>query len=421
MDEQKHLDDLRKKKRWIDMSITGLCVVAVLGVILRSKILFSMPFFDYNRLLDAHFHFAFSGWVTLALVTLMTYDILPEEIHNKAVYQRSLTGIVLAAWLQLLSSPLPPNNPLTSFFSTVFILSTYVFAWVFISDVKKAGIKKAVKLLAVSSLVFLVLASSGIFWLAYLFASKSLNSGAYRDALYTYLHFEYNGFFTLAVFAVVFNKLESRLTIATQQKLYRFAVLLCVSIVSSLFLTFLWKDPNVYYRVMAVIGSISLLVTVVMFTVACPDMDKACKTLHPVVKYMAYMAVSAFALKTLLQSFTIFPAVGDAVFGDRPVIIGFLHLVFLGFVSLMLLAYFAETGLLNIEFKLTQAALILFTAAVILNEAVLMTQGLGAMFIESSYIFPWLLWALSILLFISALLTGAARIKTNRYFSRSSL
>jgi hypothetical protein len=36
---------------------------------------------------------------------------------------------------------------------------------------------------------------------------------------------------------------------------------------------------------------------------------------------------------------------------------------------------------------------------VILNEVVLMTQGLGAMFIISSRIFPWLLWWISIGLF----------------------
>ena len=414
LSEIRHKEDLLKKKRWINLSILGLCVVAAIGVILRSKILFPIPFFDYNRLLDAHFHFAFSGWVTLALVTLFVYDILPESLHSKPLYQKLLIGIVMAAWLLLFSSPLPPNNPLSSFFASIFIFSTYVFAWVFIRDIRKADVGKTVKLLAVAAIIFLVASSFGFFTLAYLFATKSLNSSAYRDALYTYLHFQYNGFFTLGVFAVIFNKLSGKITDISRERIHLFAVMLCCSIVPTLFLTFLWRDPNVFYKTAAVIGSITLILTLIWLGISALSLSTICKTLHPLVRYMGYLAIAAFSLKTLLQSLTIFPGVGDAVFGDRPVIIGFLHLVFLGFISLMLLAYFVQSGLLNIKFKITKTALVVFTTGVLLNELVLMTQGLGAMFIKSSDIFPWMLWGISILLLTGAVLTGFARIKSNR-------
>ena len=127
---------------------------------------------------------------------------------------------------------------------------------------------------------------------------------------------------------------------------------------------------------------------------------------------MLLLSVSSFALKIFLQSFTLFPAVGNAVFGDRPVIIGFLHLVFLGFVTLFLMATFAESGFLNVRFVFNRFALIIFTVVVILNEVILMTQGLGAMFTISSRIFPWLLWWISIGLFGGAILIGLARIKS---------
>jgi hypothetical protein len=127
---------------------------------------------------------------------------------------------------------------------------------------------------------------------------------------------------------------------------------------------------------------------------------------------MIYLSLSAFLIKTVLQSFTLFPMVGNAVFGDRPVIIGFLHLVFLGFVTLFIVTWLAQKGFLNVKLEFTRFALVSFTCAVILNEAVLMTQGLGAMFIKSSYIFPWLLWLLSIALFLSALLILISRIQS---------
>ena len=88
------------------------------------------------------------------------------------------------------------------------------------------------------------------------------------------------------------------------------------------------------------------------------------------------------------------------------------NIVFLGFVTLFLFTWLAQNGYLNINSRFTKFALFTFTSAIVLNEVVLMTQGLGAMFIKSSNIFPWLLWGLSILLLASALLLGVARYNT---------
>ena len=121
----------------------------------------------------------------------------------------------------------------------------------------------------------------------------------------------------------------------------------------------------------------------------------------------------SFALKIFLQGFTLFPAVGNAVFGDRPVIIGFLHLVFLGFVTLSLMGWFAHHRLLDMRYPFTKFALVFFTIAILLNELILMTQGLGVMFIISSRAFPLILWYISIMLLCGALLIGMARIRSS--------
>ena len=399
--------------------IFNFCIVAFLGFILRSKILFSIPFLDYNRLLDAHFHFAFGGWVTLSLAILLTYDVLPAERSGRPVYRWLLIGVLAASWILLISSPLPANSIGASVFSTLFILVTYVFAWVYIADIRKVPVSKTVKLLAISALVCMVLASVGIFTLAYLFATKSLSMFAYRDSLYTYLHMEYNGFFTLAVFAILFHRLESKMSAGARQKAYEFAVMLCASTVPSLFLTYLWRDPNEIYRIIAICGSITLLLSFILLIRLVFSLRELYAAFSPIVRNMLLLSISSFILKIFLQSFTLFPAVGNAVFGDRPVIIGFLHLVFLGFVTLFLMATFAESGFLDIKFGFNRFALIIFTAVVILNEVVLMTQGLGAMFIISSRIFPWLLWWISIGLFGGAVLIGLARIKS-RFASKHS-
>ena len=70
---------LKVRNSWITISLINLSIVALLGVLLRSKILFSIPWIDFKFMLHAHSHFAFAGWITLCLFTLLTFEILPRK------------------------------------------------------------------------------------------------------------------------------------------------------------------------------------------------------------------------------------------------------------------------------------------------------------------------------------------------------
>jgi len=405
----------RSKSFWVNLSIFNLCIVTVLGVILRSKTLFALPAIDYNHLLNAHAHFAFGGWVTLALMVLMTNDLLPESLRNKSVYQFIFMGIFASSWGLLLIFPFMGYATLSTYISTLFIFITYIFSWVFIKDIRKAKVSKTTLLLAVASVVCLLLSSAGPFTLAYLFATKSLNAVLYRDALFSYLHLQYNGFFTLAVFALFFHKIESGITNPyTPISLYPFSILLVLSILPSMFLSYHWHDSSFLFKIIAIVGSVLLLFSLGWFVAVVRSLMKVYKSLSPVLRFVGAVSFGAFMLKMFLQSFTIFDFLGNMVFGDRPIIMGFLHLVFLGFVTLFLLAYLSQTGFLNIEKTFTKVSLIVFAIAVIINEALLWAQGIGAMFIKSSGLFPWLLWGAGLWLFTGALLICIARLKNDK-------
>lgn len=399
-------------RNWVSFALINFCILASIGVLLRSKILFAMPFFDYNRLLDAHFHFAFSGWVTLSLFAIMVYELLPEAVNRKPIYTLLLYSILITSWLLLISSPLPANSIYSSLFSLTFILVTYAFCFTLIKDLLHSSLSQSVLILSVSSLICLALSSLGLLSLAYLFASKSLNMFAYRDSLYTYLHLMYNGFFSLSVFSIILHKLEKRAAALYSKQIRQFALMLSISIFPSLFLTYLWRDPNDIYRILAILGSFTLFATAALLINAALAVRKSITDLPLIIKLMGTLALLSFLLKTVLQCFTIFPEVGNAVFGDRPVIIGFLHLVFLGFVSMFLIAFLIQSQMLSFHLLITRIAVSLFITAVIFNEIILMTQGLFGMFIQSSQLFPWFLWGLSILLLISAILTTIAHFIT---------
>ena len=404
---------MKYKKKWIDLSFISLITVALLGFILRSKILFSLPMIDYNRLLDAHAHFAFGGWITLALLVLMIYEILPESFHRRPIYHWLFGCIVMCSWGMLFSFYFIGNGFLSNTLSTLFIVITYVFGYFYIKDIRRSKVSKTVLLLSLVSIASLLLSSSGPLMLICLFAIKSLDAILYRDALFTYLHLQYNGFFTLAVFALLFNRLESQISSEARQTINRFSVLLCISIVPSLFLSFLWHDPNHIIQFIAIVGSLLLLLSFIWFIISAKPILKISRAVPPFLWCIGSLSMFAFALKIVLQSLTIFPAVGDVVFGDRPAIIGFLHLVFLGFVSLFILVYYGQTKLLNSKKPITKIALSVFVFGVVLNEVLLMVQGLGVMLIKSSAVLPFLLWVVAICLFSGTILLGIARIQTN--------
>ena len=400
--------------RWVDLSILGLCTVALMGLGMRSKIVFALPFINYNHLLEAHSHFSFGGWVTLIIMALFVYELLPETISKRPIYQWLLGGTALCAWSMLITFLIWGYSASSVILSLCFVILNYLFGLIFIGDLLKAKLESSVALLAISSIVCLILSSSGLFIIAYIVFTKSFDAILYRDALFTYLHFQYNGFFTLAIFALLFNHIGHRTSLKGAANIRRFSIALCISIIPSLFLTYLWRDPNVWFRFIAITGSIFLLLCFYLFILSILSLKPVYKDEKPVIRFLLLISLGSFMLKIFLQGFTIFPMVGNVIFGNRPVIMGFLHLVFLGFVTLFILAYFIKKGLLNIKIKLTNIAVILFATAVIFNEILLITQGITSMFNAGNNLFPWLLWVTGILLFAGSFLIAIARMQTRK-------
>lgn len=393
----------RSKKYWIGIALFNLAIVALLGFILRSKILFSMPFIEYKHLLHAHSHFAFGGWVTLAIMALMTYEILPGSSGSKTVYKWLLGGVATCAVAMMVSFLLQGYGFFSILFSTLFIFITYAYSYRFLKDLYRTKNTRVIKLLATTSLVYLTLSSIGPFTLAYILATKSANVLLYKDAIYTYLHLQYNGFFTLAIMALLFNRIEHLLAKRSEKKIYHFAHVLNLTVIPSMFLSYLWHYPNAIFLTMAILGCLILLLCTVNFFIVFKNVWVVIRKDKQIVRIIGITSMIAFVIKMVMQSLTIIPSIGELVFANRPMIIGFLHLVLLCFVTLYLLTHLMYAGYLRLQ-KQTVIAVYVFASAVVLNEVVLVMQGLGVMFMTNSAIYAKLLWLTGGGLFIGAAL-----------------
>ena len=308
-------------EKWTRTALISLAIVALLGFTMRCKMIFSIPFIDFKYILHAHSHFAFGGWVTLALLALMTYELLPAELNEKPVYKWLLRGILINAYGMLLSFPFQGYGSFSILFSTLFIFVTYGYAFVFIRDITRTKVSSTVKLLSIAAVSYMALSSVGAFTLAYLLAAKSQNVYLYKDAIYTYLHLQYSGFFTLAVFALLIHYLK----IESKQAKW-FAHLLNASVLPSMFISYLWHYPDAVIRTIAILGSVLIVFSTVAFFIMFRNARSSFKTLIPVAKYIGLIAMFSFVLKMIFQAFTIIPSLGPLVFANRPVIIGFLQL-----------------------------------------------------------------------------------------------
>jgi hypothetical protein len=369
---------------------------------------------NYNHLLEAHAHFSFGGWATLLLMTMLVKELLPESAGSRPIYQWFLAAVAVLAWAMLISFSLWGSGLISESLSFIFVLLTYIFGSVLIRDICKAKINASITLLAVSSIICLILSSSGVIMIFYINYFKSLDFILYRDALFTYLHFQYNGFFTLAVFALLFNHIHQRSSLNALKNIRIFSIVVSISVLPTLFISYLWQDPNVWFRMIAVAGSLLLLYCFYLFLVSAIVLKSVYGAEKPILRFLLLISSGAFVLKVVLQSFTVFPVVGNAIFGNRPVIMGFLHLVFLAFLTLFLLAYLTKINVLNDKIGLTRIALVVFAITVILNEVLLSSQGLSTMFMAGNNLYSWLLWVTGIGLFAGTLLLVVARIQSKK-------
>jgi len=402
----------KRKGLWITLTLANLCIVAFFGTMLRTAFLFSVSWIDYRSFLSAHSHFAFGGWVTLALFMLLVYEVLPGNFRDKKIYQWLLAGIEITSLGMAATFPFEGYAVLSIIFSTLFLFVAYVFCWIFIKDLFKANVHKTVRLLACFALIYFVISTIGPALISYILLANFYNSLLYKNALYIYLHFQYNGFFTLSIFALFFNRLLPYITEKTKKIVYQFSVLLCCSVVPSVFMSLFTKSYQNLYWYIALVGCILIVFSLIWFFRMLFAEDKI--FIHApasFAKKLWNLSMIAFVIKMALQAATVIPQLAKIIFGDRPAIIGFLHLVFLGFVTFFILSIYCSIKALDTKKLFTKFALIFFSCAIILNEATLLFQGVGILLETTSHVYPWLLWIAAICLFTGAVLIFIARLK----------
>ena len=125
-------------RKWLQISLFNLMLVAFIGVILRYKIAYSLPFIDHKKLLHSHSHFAFAGWITQALMALLVAYISEQTgISYFRKYRWLLMANCVTAYGMLISFPFEGYGLISILFSTLSIVVSYFFAVIFWRDLNR--------------------------------------------------------------------------------------------------------------------------------------------------------------------------------------------------------------------------------------------------------------------------------------------
>ncbi|KAA9038147.1 hypothetical protein FW778_15455 [Ginsengibacter hankyongi] len=406
-------------QQWIRISLISLATVALLGCILRYKIAFSLPFVDQKYLLHAHSHFAFSGWITQALMTCLTgYLAKSPQAKIQKKYNVLLLANLITACGMLFSFPWEGYGIVSIIFSTLSIFVSYFFAVIYWHDLNKLPQKCIEHTWFKFAIVFNAVSSIGAFSLAFMMATKIMHPELYTAAIYFFLHFQYNGWFFFACMGLFTAYLSTQ---NINLKYMPFVLqLFAAAIVPVYFLSILWVEPSLWIYIIIVLSVTAQFVAfLLMVFMLRPYLKKIISQSPSIAVWLTAFATISLFIKLLLQMLSVIPSLNQMVYGFRPIVIGYLHLVFLGIITLFLLGYCILHNYI-ITSKAAIKGIYIFTAGIIINEVLLMLQGVYDLFYINIPYMSEMLLAAAIIMFTGVTFTVISQYKRIEYLDTSS-
>lgn len=360
-------------QKWVRVSFLYLLLVGLLGCLLR--LLFFMPVagVNFKYFLHAHSHVAFLGWIFNALFAALLYAYLPGRFGR---YKILFVLLQLAVLGMLFTFPFQGYAAASIVFSTLHIFLSYWFAIKFWIDTsaKNVGELPFSLLFVRWGLVFMVISSLGPFALGVIMAKGLGGTNLYQLAIYFYLHFQYDGWFTFAVLGLFFRLLEHNRIGFNKKGATVFLWLMVLACIPAYTLSALWTQPHTSIYVIAGIAAVLQVIAIAyLFYTIKKQKAEMQQLFHPKVWWLLKFSFAAFVIKIILQLISAFPIIADLAYQVRNFTIGYLHIVFLGFISVFLIAWFIQQQLLQYT-KTTRTGIILFITGFVVSELIIFLQ-----------------------------------------------
>lgn len=381
-------------RKYAGLALLNLAIVALFGVVMRYKIGFEFPWFDQKNLQHAHSHFAFTGWITHTLFFLIVRFGIPEA--GKATISKFKLLIVanlICAYGMLASFSYQGYGAISIFFSTLSMVTSWLFAFLFFRHNQSLPGNKWIK----AGLMFNILSSCGTAVLAVMMASKNYHEQLYLGSVYFYLHFQYNGWFFFACVGVLLNYLNKKAVIAPHKGIFTLSLLSCFP---AFLLSVLWLHLPLWLLLICALAAIVQLVAWIKLLMTFRQPALATTKIF---RTLLVLVAIAGSIKFVLQAGSTIPEVSHLAFGFRTIVIAYLHLVLLAFISLFMITFLGINQFISLQ-KKGLTGLMLFTFGIAFNELVLLTQGIASFSYMPVKPAPMLLLVAALMMFVGVIL-----------------
>jgi hypothetical protein len=357
---------------WTRNSLIYFFIIASLGLLMRLGFFTGNFLLNFKHLLHTHSHIAFLGWIYPVLFISIVNNFLSSEQIVKGKYhlQFYITQFLIAG--MLVSFLLQGYGLFSIIFSTIFQFMTYWFAFQLFRDWKK-DTRYSVQFLK-TALWALVVSSLGTWSLAVIGAKGLAGSDINNLAIYFYLHFQYNGWFTFAILGLLMDLIEKN-QIRFSGKLTELSFkFLTISLFPAYLLSILGKTNNSFIIYTAGAAGIIQIIGAALFLAMILRPVKELKELfRGLIKLLISVSLISFMLKNILQLMSVLPSLTEIAFNNRYVVIAYIHMVFIGFISMFLFGYLSYLGWYNLNSKLAKTGVIMLISGFSVTELLLIT------------------------------------------------
>jgi len=361
---------MNSQKSWILCCFLNFLIASIMGLMMRFSFLFPLNI-NYIFLLHAHSHVAMLGWLYLIIYVLIVHFFIPKDKREKPIYNQLFWCTEITIIGMMVSFPIQGYALFSIVFSTAHILLSYVFCWLVWRD---SVADKAKKQLLLTAVLFMVFSTFGVWCLGPAISTLGKQSPFYQIAIQFFLHFQFNGWFLIAVLALFLKQFKEQIN---QNQFRIFLTLLIMSTIFTVAFPISWFAE---LEVLKWINCCGVLLQFFAFDsfyrMLKPQIKTFKESLNSTTKIVYGLALTSLFLKISLQLMVLLPNLAETSHQIRNFVIGFIHLTSLGVITGFLFGILIQNKMLSNQAHLLRLGMKCFIFGYIATEILLFLQGL---------------------------------------------
>ncbi|WDF64871.1 hypothetical protein [Flavobacterium sp. KACC 22763] len=371
---------MNSQKSWILCCFFNFLMACVFGLLMRFMYLFPLDLLNYSFLLHAHSHVAMLGWVYMIVYVLVVHFFIPKGKSQKPIYNRLFWLTEFSVIGMMIAFPIQGYALFSIVFSTMHILLSYVFCRLVWKDCVKD--KSPSQRLLLVSVLFMILSTFGVWCLGPAVSTLGKQSAFYQIAIQFFLHFQFNGWFIVAILALFLKQFQNKID---EVKFKKFYFLMVVSTLLTVCFPVRWFIEN---DILSYINGLGVLLQlgafIYFYKMLKPQIHHFKSTLDKTTKIVYGLALCSLFLKVGIQLLTLFPNLAEVSHQIRNFVIGFIHLTTLGIITGFLFGILLQNKMLSANSSSLKIGVKCFISGYILTEVLLFLQGWSFFFGKGS-------------------------------------